>query len=146
MNPSSGDTDGPNSVTTTHGIEVAAKAQLLEQRTDPGERGWVYAYQITITNVGDRALTLRSRHWVITDGDNDVQEVRGEGVVGEQPIIEPGASFRYTSGATLATPVGYMQGSYFMVVREPMEVPPEELPNFEVPIPAFTLHTPTALN
>ena len=89
MKPSSGETDGPNSVTTTHGIEVAAKAQLLEQRTDPGERGWVYAYQITITNVGDRPLTLRTRHWVITDANGERREVRGPGVVGEQPRLEP---------------------------------------------------------
>jgi ApaG protein len=91
-------------------------------------------------------VQLLSRHWVITDANEDTQEVRGEGVVGEQPIIDSGGSYRYTSGATLATPLGYMEGSYFMVVREPMEVPVEELPTFEVPIAPFTLHTPTALN
>jgi ApaG protein len=91
-------------------------------------------------------VQLLSRHWIITDADNDVQEVRGDGVVGEQPVIAPGESFRYTSGATLTTPVGCMQGEYFMVVREPMELDPKDLPTFEVPIPAFTLHTPTALN
>ena len=83
---------------------------------------------------------------MITDANDEVQEVRGEGVVGEQPVIPPGESFRYTSGASLETPVGFMEGSYFLVVRDPMEVPPEDLPTFEVPIPAFTLHTPTALN
>ena len=78
--------------------------------------------------------------------DNEVQEVRGEGVVGEQPTIAPQASFRYTSGATLTTPVGFMEGTYFMVVREPMDIDPQDLPTFEVPIRAFSLHTPTALN
>ena len=91
-------------------------------------------------------MQLLSRRWVITDANDSVQEVRGEGVVGEQPVIAPGASFRYTSGATLATPLGFMQGSYTMVVREPVAIDPEELPTFEVPIPAFSLHTPTALN
>jgi ApaG protein len=91
-------------------------------------------------------VQLLSRHWIITDADNDVQEVRGEGVVGEQPVIGPGDSFRYTSGATLTTPVGCMEGSYYMVVREPMELDPADLPTFEVPIAAFSLHTPTALN
>jgi ApaG protein len=91
-------------------------------------------------------VQLLSRHWIITDADGDVQEVRGEGVVGEQPVIESGQSFRYTSGATLATPVGCMEGSYYMVVREPMEIDPADLPTFEVPIPAFSLHTPTGLH
>ena len=69
---------------------------------------------------------MLSRHWIITDADNEVQEVRGDGVVGEQPLIEPESTFRYTSGATLATPVGCMEGSYYMVVREPMEIDPQE--------------------
>ena len=112
MTPSPGDTDGPNSVTTTHGIEVAAKAQLLEQRTDPGERGWIYAYQITITNVGERALTLRTRHWVITDANGERREVRGPGVVGEQPRLEPGDHFEYQSMAELPTGWGTMEGSF----------------------------------
>jgi ApaG protein len=98
------------------------------------------------SNAGDLPVQLLSRHWIITDADNEVQEVRGEGVVGEQPVIHPGESFRYTSGATLATPVGCMEGSYYMVVREPIEIDPRDLPTFEVPIPAFSLHTPTALH
>ena len=89
---------------------------------------------------------LLSRHWLITDAADQVEEVRGEGVVGEQPVIGPGESFRYTSGATLATPVGCMQGSYAMVVCEAMEEAPDDAATFEVPIPAFSLHTPTALH
>ena len=127
-------------------VGVSVVTPYLPRHSTPDDGHYTFAYTITISNAGDLPVQLLSRHWVITDADNEVQEVRGEGVVGEQPIIQPGGSFRYTSGATLATPVGFMKGNYFMVVREPMEVPPEELPNFEVPIPAFTLHTPTALN
>ena len=127
-------------------VGVNVVTTYLPSHSNPEEGHYTFAYTITVSNAGDLPVQLLSRHWIITDADGDVQEVRGEGVVGEQPVIQPGASFRYTSGATLATPVGYMEGSYFMVVREPMEVPPEELPTFEVPIAAFTLHTPTALN
>ena len=127
-------------------VGVSVVTTYLPSHSTPEDGQFTFAYTITISNAGDLPVQLLSRHWLITDANNEVQEVRGEGVVGEQPIIQPGASFRYTSGATLATPVGYMQGSYFMVVREPMEVAPESLPNFEVPIPAFSLHTPTALN
>ena len=126
------------------GINVVTT--YLPSHSNPDDRHYTFAYTITISNAGDLPVQLLSRHWLITDARDEVQEVRGEGVVGEQPIIQPGARFRYTSGATLATPVGYMEGSYFMVAREPIEVDPLELPRFEVPIPAFTLHTPTALN
>jgi len=126
------------------GINVVTT--YLPSHSKPEDDCYTFAYTITITNGGDVPVQLLTRHWIITDADNDVQEVRGDGVVGEQPVIAPGESFRYTSGATLTTPVGCMEGEYFMVVREPMELDPSELPTFEVPIPAFTLHTPTALN
>lgn len=118
----------------------------LPTHSSPEHQQYTFAYTITISNESDLPVQLLSRHWIITDADNEVQEVRGDGVVGEQPLIEPQSAFRYTSGATLATPVGYMEGSYFMVVREPMDIDPQDLPTFEVPIPAFSLHTPTALN
>jgi ApaG protein len=127
-------------------VGVSVVTTFLPTHSSPEEGHFTFAYTITISNAGDLPVQLLSRHWVITDANEDVQEVRGEGVVGEQPIIPPGESYRYTSGATLATPLGYMQGSYFMVVREPMNVSPGELPTFEVPVPPFTLHTPTALN
>lgn len=127
-------------------VGVSIVTTYLPSHSSPEEGHYTYAYTITISNAGDAPVQLLSRHWLITDANADVQEVRGEGVVGEQPIIQPGSSFRYTSGATLPTPVGYMEGSYFMVMREPMEIDPADLPTFEVPIPAFTLHTPTALN
>lgn len=127
-------------------VGVSVVTTFLPTHSSAEENHFTFAYTITISNAGDLPIQLLSRHWVITDANEDVQEVRGDGVVGEQPVIGPGESYRYTSGATLATPLGYMQGSYFMVVREPMTVAPEELPTFEVPVAPFTLHTPTALN
>ena len=126
------------------GINVVTAYLPGHSRPDHGQ--YTFAYTITISNGSDLPVQLLSRHWIITDADNTVQEVRGEGVVGEQPVIQPQASFRYTSGATLTTPVGCMEGSYYMVVREPMDIDPRELPTFEVPIRPFSLHTPTALN
>ncbi len=127
-------------------VGVNVVTTYLPSHSKPDEGQYTFAYTITISNGGDLPVQLLSRHWVITDGNDQVQEVRGEGVVGEQPVIAPGGSFRYTSGATLETPVGCMEGTYFMVVREPADIPPGELPTFEVPIPTFTLHTPTGLN
>ena len=126
------------------GIDVVTS--YLPTHSSPEQDQYTFAYTITISNASDLPVQLLSRHWTITDANNEVQEVRGEGVIGEQPVIEPGSSFRYTSGATLETPLGYMEGSYFMVVREPMDIDPGDLPGFEVPVPAFSLHTPTALN
>ncbi len=122
------------------GIHVVTT--YLAGHSRPEDDQYTFAYTITISNAGDVPVQLLSRHWLITDGDQDVQEVRGEGVVGEQPVIEPGEAFRYTSGATLGTPVGAMQGSYQMVVCEAAD----EGERFEVPIPAFSLHTPTAVH
>jgi ApaG protein len=127
-------------------VGVNVLTTYLPSHSLPEEDQYTFAYTITISNAGDVPVQLLSRHWIITDADGDVQEVRGEGVVGEQPVIESGQSFRYTSGATLATPVGCLEGSYYMVVREPMEIDPADLPTFEVPIPAFSLHTPTGLH
>ena len=127
-------------------VAVDVITAYLPDHSEPDDGQYTFAYTITIHNGSDLPVQLLSRHWIITDADSDVQEVRGEGVVGEQPIIEPNSAFRYTSGATLATPVGCMEGSYSMVVREPINIDPRELPTFEVPIAAFSLHTPTALN
>ena len=127
-------------------IQVSTQVEYIPDQSSEEQDRYVFAYTITISNGSNLPVQLLSRHWIITDADNEVQEVRGEGVVGEQPVIPPQASFRYTSGATLTTPVGCMEGSYFMVVREPMDVDPRDLPTFEVPIRAFSLHTPTALN
>ena len=126
------------------GINVVTT--YLQSHSQPENEQFTFAYTITISNAADVPVQLLSRHWIITDADDNVQEVKGDGVIGEQPIIYPDDAFQYTSGATINTPVGYMEGSYFMVVREPMDIDPQELPTFEVPIPAFSLHTPTALN
>lgn len=127
-------------------VVINVVTTYLPSHSRPQEDQYTFAYTITISNDSEVPVQLLSRHWVITDADGEVQEVRGEGVVGEQPLIAPGEFFRYTSGATLTTPVGCMEGSYYMVVREPAEVDPLSLPTFEVPIPAFSLHTPTALH
>ncbi|MEZ5503606.1 MAG: Co2+/Mg2+ efflux protein ApaG [Halioglobus sp.] len=127
-------------------VGVSVVTAYLPHHSHPEEHHFTFAYTITISNGSDLPVQLLSRHWIITNADNEVQEVRGEGVVGEQPVIPPNGSFRYTSGATLTTPVGSMEGRYFMVVREPFDIDPRELPVFEVPIRAFSLHTPTALN
>ena len=125
------------------GIQILTT--YLPTHSRPEDDQYTFAYTITISNASDQPVQLLSRHWVITDANNSVQEVRGEGVVGEQPVIAPDQSFRYTSGATLPTPVGYMEGSYTMIIPEG-EVDLTEQSAWEVPIPAFTLHTPTALN
>lgn len=127
-------------------VDVAVVTTYLPSHSQPEYGQYTFAYTITISNGSDYPVQLLSRHWIITDANDEVQEVRGEGVVGEQPIIQPQAFFRYTSGATLETPVGFMAGSYFMVVREPFDIDPGDLPTFEVQISAFSLHTPTALN
>jgi len=127
-------------------VSVDVVTTYLARHSRPEDGQFTFAYTITINNRGTVPVQLLSRHWIITDADGDVQEVRGDGVVGEQPVIRPGSFFRYTSGATLPTPVGCMEGSYTMIVLEAEDTDPDSLPAFEVPIPAFTLHTPKALH
>jgi ApaG protein len=127
-------------------VDVNVVTTYLPGHSRPDQHQYAFAYTITITNRSEVPVQLLSRHWIITDADNAVQEVRGEGVVGEQPLIPPGESFRYTSGATLATPVGCMEGSYTMVQRaEGAQAAPGDR-RFRVPIPAFSLHKPKALH
>ncbi|EAQ98023.1 Co2+/Mg2+ efflux protein ApaG [Congregibacter litoralis] len=128
-------------------IGIATQTTYLPTHSRPEDNQYTFAYTVTISNAGDVSVQLLSRFWQITDADGDVQEVRGEGVVGEQPIIRPGRYFRYTSGATLPTPVGYMNGEYTMILHDddrPLDL--KDQLAFEVQIPAFTLHTPTSLN
>jgi ApaG protein len=119
-------------------FSITAVPQYLAEQSAPDEDQYVFAYTITIRNTGAVAGQLLSRHWIITDADGQVQEVRGEGVVGEQPVLQPGQSFRYTSGCPLATPVGTMKGSYHCVAADGTP--------FEVPIPEFVLSMPRALH
>src|SRR5687767_9701099 len=95
-----------------HSISVTARVQFIPGESDAAKRRYVFAYTMTITNTGTVAARLVSRHWIITDADDDVQEVKGEGVVGEQPMLAPGQAFEYTSAAAIETPVGTMRGSY----------------------------------
>jgi len=117
-----------------HRIVVDVATTYVEDQSDPRERRFVFAYTITIRNEGDVAARLMTRHWIITDANGKVQEVRGEGVVGEQPHLKPGQGFRYSSGAVLETPVGVMQGSYQMVA--------DDGERFDAPIAPFSLAMP----
>ena len=119
-------------------MTVTVKTQYLEDQSDPDRSHYVFAYAVTIKNSGNFAAQLISRHWVITDANNHVQEVRGLGVVGHQPLLQPGEQFEYTSGTTLATPQGTMHGSYFCVA--------EDGEQFESPIPEFVLSLPRTLH
>ncbi|MBL8446715.1 MAG: Co2+/Mg2+ efflux protein ApaG [Zoogloeaceae bacterium] len=119
-------------------IDVHAVAQYIADQSDPEEDKYVFAYRVVITNRGTIAAQLRSRHWIITDGEGKVQEVKGSGVVGEQPQLEPGESFEYTSGSVLATPVGTMHGSYQMVA--------EDGHHFDAAIQPFSLAMPSMVN
>ena len=119
-------------------IDVRAMAQYVPEQSDPDENRYVFAYRIVIANQGSVPAQLISRHWIITDGEGKVQEVRGTGVVGEQPNLAPGESFEYTSGSVLETPVGTMHGSYQMVAGDGHR--------FEAPISPFSLAMPSMVN
>ncbi|WP_031434375.1 Co2+/Mg2+ efflux protein ApaG [Methylomarinum vadi] len=119
-------------------IIVEAKPQYIEAQSSPEDDRYVFAYTITITNVGTVPATLLTRHWLITDANGKIQEVTGEGVIGEQPYLKPGESFRYTSGAMIETPVGVMQGKYSMIS--------DEGENFKALVPKFTLSIPRTLH
>jgi ApaG protein len=119
-------------------ITVKARSTFVPEQSDEDGGRFVFAYTITITNTGTVAARLISRHWLITDSDNRVQEVRGMGVVGEQPTLQPQESFEYTSGTAIATPVGTMRGSYQMVADDGFA--------FDAPIPEFTLSIPRVLH
>jgi len=119
-------------------IQVSVQVRYLADQSDETDNRHVFAYTITLTNEGEHAVQLLSRHWIIKDANNHVQEVKGKGVVGEQPVIKPGESFEYTSGTVLATQVGTMSGSYQMQVVDGGE--------FSVPIPQFVLSVPRVLH
>ena len=118
----------------TRHIEVVVEPSFLPERSSAEDGRFFWAYTIAIINSGTETVQLKTRHWIITDGAGHSQEVRGEGVVGEQPVIEPGERFEYTSGVPLQTPSGFMTGSYQMVT--------EDGEPFEIGIPAFSLDSP----
>lgn len=119
-------------------FSITVNTAYLAEQSDPSTDRYVFAYTISIANTGTVAAQLISRHWIITDAENVVQEVKGLGVVGEQPLLRPGESFEYTSGTALATPVGTMRGSYQMAA--------EDGNKFDAEIPVFTLAMPRVLH
>ena len=126
------------SESTPYNTTVSVQTTYVPEQSDPDNRRYVFAYTITIRNEGSIPAKLLTRHWIITDADGKTQEVRGEGVVGEQPYLKPGEGFRYTSGTMLETPVGSMQGSYQMLADDGQE--------FDCPIKPFTLSMPHTLH
>ncbi len=124
--------------TDKYRIEIQPMPQFIPDQSDPENDRYVFAYTITITNRGSVPAQLVSRHWIITDGNNEIQEVRGLGVVGKQPLLQPGESFRYTSGSSMTTPIGTMKGTYQMVA--------EDGTHFDAEIPEFVLAIPRALH
>jgi ApaG protein len=119
---------------TTHGVTVRVSVSYLPEQSEPARGRWFWAYHIRLENEGDATVQLLARQWVITDGRGARHSVEGEGVVGEQPLIEPGASYDYVSGCPLATPTGAMEGSYRMIS--------EDGAHFDVAIPRFSLLAP----
>ena len=121
-----------------YAIRVDVATQYLAEQSDAAANRYVFAYTINISNVGNIAAQLVSRHWLITDAEGDVQEVRGLGVVGHQPLLQPGEHFEYTSGCALNTPVGTMSGSYQMTAEDGTQ--------FDAPIAEFVLSMPRVLH
>lgn len=119
-------------------IRISVESAYLDTESDPDDERFVFSYTVTIENLGNNAAQLLNRHWVIIDGNGREQEVKGEGVVGEQPLIEPGTGYQYTSGTMLETPVGIMQGSYQMLGKDGLL--------FDAEIKPFTLAIPRVLH
>jgi ApaG protein len=124
--------------TSQRGIVIQTQVNYLPDQSDEAGNRFVFSYTITISNLGSSAAKLISRHWIITDAYNHVQDVRGQGVVGEQPVLKPNQSFEYTSGTVLTTQVGTMHGSYLMQTEDGTQ--------FEVDIPQFVLSVPRVLH
>ena len=125
--------------TVTRGVRIQVRPRFIPEQSDPDNGQWLFAYHITIRNQGGETVQLISRHWVITNGEGKVEEVRGPGVVGYQPVLKPGEEFEYTSGCPLTTPVGTMHGEFNMVV-------PGSGEKFDAKIEPFRLAVPKALN
>ncbi len=119
-------------------FSIQVQPRYLAEQSDPEDSRFLFAYTVTIRNTGDGTAQLVSRHWIITDAEGQIEEVRGPGVVGEQPVLRPGEAFEYTSGCPLGTPVGSMHGSYQCIA--------EDGTAFEAPIPEFVLSMPRTLH
>ena len=123
---------------TTKNINITVNSYYLEEQSEPDEQHYVWAYQVTINNLGRDTVQLKNRYWKIIDSNGTKQEVRGEGVVGEQPILNPGEKFEYTSGTPLSTPSGFMEGHYEMETKSGNK--------FDASIPLFSLDSPHTSN
>ena len=119
---------------TTRGVRVSVVSEYAADRSKPNQQQWFFLYTITIANEGTETVQLLTRHWIITDGSGHIEEVRGPGVVGQQPVLAPGETFTYTSGCPLTTPFGRMEGTYQMVTRSGEA--------FDAQIAPFTLSEP----
>jgi len=126
-----------SSTATTRGVQVTVRSRYVPEQSQPAHDYWLFAYTVRISNLGSETVQLVSRHWIITDAHDKVEEVRGPGVVGEQPVLEPGASFEYTSACPLPTPFGTMHGTYQMVAGDGTR--------FDAEIAPFTLAEPHAI-
>ena len=122
----------------THDIRVDVVPAYLDDQSDPNNNHFVFSYTVTIQNTGTVPAKLLTRHWIITDGDGEIQEVKGDGVVGETPYLKPGEGFQYTSGTMMKTPIGTMHGSYQMVADDGV--------SFDAEIPSFSLTVPRMLH
>ena len=122
----------------TYDVSVNVQPAYIAEQSDPGSNHFVFSYTVTIINNGNIPAKLLTRHWIITDGDGNIQEVKGEGVVGEKPYLKPGEGFSYTSGTMINTPIGSMHGSYQMIADDGV--------NFDAEIPAFSLTVPGLLH
>ncbi len=123
---------------TTDGIQVKVESFYLDSHSQPEESNYVFSYRIIIKNFSQRSVQLLRRHWIITDSNGEINEVKGDGVVGEQPILEPDDEYEYSSGSNLNSPMGTMHGFYYMITKEGIE--------FEVTIPCFSLAVPGIIN
>ena len=121
---------------TTNSINITVKPYYLDDQSEPEDQHYVWAYQVTINNLGQETVQLKNRYWKIIDSNGSKQEVKGEGVVGEQPILNPGEKFEYTSGTPLSTPSGFMEGYYEMETKNGN--------TFDATIPLFSLDSPYA--
>lgn len=119
---------------TTRGVRVKVESEYAPDRSEPSKNQWFFLYSVTIVNEGTETVQLLTRHWIIKDGAGHIEEVRGPGVVGKQPILKPGESFEYTSGCPLTTPFGVMEGTYQMITQEGER--------FDARIAPFTLSEP----